>query len=115
MTTVKFNKSVKYEGVRHPAHTVFEVKDNDVPELVKIGATVMSKTADTAVQEPVVTEETVENKAGEETGVEDTAKLKEKLLTYSVPELTKFAKERNISLNGKTRKADIYNIIVSTL
>lgn len=115
MTTVKFDKSVKYEGVRYPAHTIFEVKDNDVPELVKIGATVMSKTADEEVQEPVVADETVENEAGEETGVEDTAKLKEELLTYSVPELTKFAKERNISLNGKTRKADIYNIIVSTL
>ena len=113
MTTVKFDRAVKYEGVRYPAHTIFNVKDNDVPELVKIGATVMSHTADEEVQEPVVADN--EDKAGEETSVEDTAELKEKLLTYSVAELTKFAKERNINLNGKTRKADIYNIIVSTL
>lgn len=113
MTTVKFNKSVKYKGVRYPAHTIFNVEDSDVPELVKIGATVMSNTAEPKAQEPVVADDA--NKAGEETSVKDTAILKEELLKYSVAELTKFAKERNISLNGKTRKADIYNIIVSTL
>ena len=42
MTTIKFDKSVKYQGVRYAAHEAFKVNDSDVEELKKAGATVLS-------------------------------------------------------------------------
>ena len=108
MTTVKFDKSVKYEGVRYPAHKTFEVKDKDVPELKKNGATVLSVAPDSTG------EDTASQKV-EETSVETAKITKEELLKYSVTQLVKFAVDNGINLQGKTRKADIYNIIASTL
>jgi hypothetical protein len=105
MTTVKFDKSVKYNGVRYAAHEVFKVIDEDVPQLKAAGATVLSV-------EPAVNPD--EGKQPE-CNQEDTAELKESLLDYTVPQLIEFAEERNIDLQGKTRKADIYNMIVATL
>ena len=106
MTTVKFDKSVKYQGVRYAAHEVFKVQDEDVAQLKLAGATVLS--VDTTV--PPVNGEEEEQQA-----TEDVAQLKETLLEYTVPELVKFAEERNIDLQKKTKKAEIYNIIVSAL
>ena len=119
MTIVKFDKSVKYAGVRHDAHTAFEVKDEDVAELKKAGAIVVSTTPPVTPPQTSDEDETDEG-AGtttddEEKEDEDVAELKEKLLDYSIPELTKFAEEHNIDLQKKTRKADIYNIIVAAL
>ena len=104
MTTIKFDKAVKYKGVRYAAHEVFKVEDKDVPQLKKAGATVLATDATPPQPEP-------EGK-GED---EDIAQLKETLLGYTVPELIKFAEDNDIDLQGKTRKADIYNIIVATL
>lgn len=117
MTTVKFDKSVKYAGVRYDAHTAFEVKDEDVAQLKEAGATVV---ATTPPANPPETPDSGKADDGAEEGKEekrdeDVAQLKEKLLEYSVPELVKFAEERNIDLQKKTRKADIYNIIVAAL
>lgn len=114
MTTVKFDKSVKYQGVRYAAHEAFKVEDNDVEELKKAGATVLSVEPATPPQpEPTGTgEDGAEDTAD---GAEDVAKLKEDLLGYTVSELTQFAEERGIDLQGKTRKADIYNVIVASL
>ena len=42
MATVKFDHRVKYAKVWHPAHTVFDVEDKDVPELKKLGCQVLS-------------------------------------------------------------------------
>ena len=42
MATVKFDHRVKYARVWHPAHTVFDVEDKDVPELKKLGCQVLS-------------------------------------------------------------------------
>ena len=39
----------------------------------------------------------------------------EELLNYTVAELMAYAEEREIDLQGRTRKADIYNIIVTTI
>lgn len=104
MATVKFDKSVKYKGERHLAHVVFEVDDADVPALKKAGATVISvSSAQEQKQEP------------QEQKQEDNSQLREDLLGYSVAQLTEFAKQRGIDLQGKTRKADIYNIIVASL
>ena len=40
MAQVKFVNVAKYRGVRYPAHTPFEVHDNDVESLVAQGAIV---------------------------------------------------------------------------
>ena len=106
MTTVKFDKSVKYGGVRHPAHTVFTVEDSDVEELRKAGATVLSTDVVHTVAEP---------QCGSSEVRTDSLALREQLLSYSVRELTEYAKAHDIDLNGKTRKADIYNIIVMSI
>lgn len=113
MTTVKFDKSVKYQGVRYDAHEAFKVEDADVDALRAAGATVLA--VDTG--DDTKSEDADENNdsQSEEDSVEDIATLKEELLEYSVPELITFAKERGIDLQKKTRKADIYNIIVASL
>lgn len=119
MTTIKFDKSVKYKGVRYAAHEVFKVADEDVAQLKKAGATVLST-------EPATPPQLEPNGQGEDessgvaegqdgVGDEDVAQLKEKLLEYTVPKLTQFAQDRGIDLQGKTRKADIYNTIVAAL
>ena len=117
MTTVKFDKSVKYQGVRYAAHEAFKVNDSDVEELKKAGATVLSVEPATPPQpEPNGEgEDGVQDTLDGEGAKEDVAKLKEDLLGYTVAELTRFAEERGIDLQGKTRKADIYNVIVASL
>lgn len=120
MTTVKFDKSVKYQGVRYAAHEVFSVADEDVDQLKAAGATVLSSdTPDTPpvppVEEGTKEEEEIANDEQEQQPDEDVDQLKEKLLEYTVPELVKFAEERNIDLQKKTKKAEIYNIIVANL
>lgn len=95
MTTVKFDHSVKYKGVRHPAHEVFVVDDADMEELKKAGAHVLS----TTVSPPAPS---------------DINALREELLGYKLEQLIQFADEHDIDLQGKTRKADIYNLIVAS-
>ena len=56
-----------------------------------------------------------EEQEQEEAKVEDEAKQKEALIGNTVPELIEFAKERGIDLQGKTKKADIFNHIVASL
>lgn len=119
MTTIKFDKSVKYKGVRHDAHEVFQVDDSDVDQLVKAGATVLAVEAVTppSLEPDGKSEDEVDGtEDGQENqGTEDVALLKEELLHYTVSELVKFAEDRSIDLQNKTRKADIYNIIVASL
>lgn len=126
MTTVKFDHRVKYAKVWHPAHTVFDVEDKDVPELKKLGCQVLSHNEapaqpstppddDPAENADDADESTVDN--GQDEGNDDStvADIKEELLTYTTAQLQAFAKENNIDLQGKTRKADIYNLIVASL
>ena len=116
MTTVKFDKSVKYQGVRYAAHEVFKVADEDVDQLKLAGATVLSVDAPVAPPVPPVEEEEEGAAEGEqEAEGEDVDQLKEKLLEYTVPELVKFAEDHNIDLQKKTKKAEIYNIIIAAL
>ena len=117
MTTVKFDRSVKYQGVRYAAHEVFKVDDEDVAQLKKAGATVLSTDPVSPPQpEPDGKgEDEADRVEDSQIGDEDVAQLKEDLLSYTVPELTAFAQEHGIDLRGKTRKADIYNIIVASL
>lgn len=122
MATVKFDHRVKYAKVWHPAHTVFDVEDKDVPELKKLGCQVLSYNEAPAQPSTPPADDPDENAdEADESAVdngqdEDTvADIKEELLTYTTAQLQAFAKENDIDLQGKTRKADIYNLIVASL
>ena len=122
MATVKFDHRVKYAKVWHPAHTVFDVEDEDVPELKKLGCQVLSYNEATAqpstppAYDPAENADDANESAVDNGQDEDTvADIKEELLTYTAAQLQAFAKENDIDLQGKTRKADIYNLIVACL
>ena len=122
MATVKFDHRVKYAKVWHPAHTVFDVEDRDVPELKKLGCQVLSYNETPArpstppAYDPAENAEDANESAVDNGQDEDTvADIKEELLTYTTAQLQAFAKENDIDLQGKTRKADIYNLIVASL
>ena len=122
MATVKFDHRVKYAKVWHPAHTVFDVEDKDVPELKKLGCQVLSYNEATAqpstppAYDPAENADDANESAVDNGQDEDTvADIKEELLTYTTAQLQAFAKENDIDLQGKTRKADIYNLIVACL
>lgn len=119
MTTVKFDHSVKYKGVRHPAHEVFVVDDADMEELKKDGAHVLSTTVSqpAPVVEPECEESTEDFINEEPVDAEkesDINALREELLGYNLEHLIQFANEHDIDLQSKTRKADIYNLIVAS-
>lgn len=114
MTTVKFDHAVKYAGVRHAAHEVFPVKDSDIDALIKAGAIIMSA-AEPNTPAGEADNESDEDEKPADNENDDTNALREELLGYTTSELTAFAKERGIDLQGKTRKADIYNVIVASL
>ena len=135
MATVKFDHRVKYAKVWHPAHTVFDVEDKDVPELKKLGCQVLSyneapaqpstppaddhaENADDADESKVDNgqdESKVDNGQDDGSDEDTVADIKEELLTYTTAQLQAFAKKNDIDLQGKTRKADIYNLIVASL
>lgn len=122
MATVKFDHRVKYAKVWHPAHTVFDVEDKDVPELKKLGCQVLSYNEAPAqpstppAYDPAENADDADESAVDNGQDEDTvADIKEELLTYTTAQLQAFAKENDIDLQGKTRKADIYNLIVASL
>ena len=118
MATVKFDHRVKYAKVWHPAHTAFDVADKDVAELKKLGCQVLSYNEAPAQPSTPPADEALEsaNESAGDAGEEElVANLREELLEYSVAELKEFAEERGIDLQGKSRKADIYNLIVATL
>ena len=119
MTTVKFDHSVKYKGVRHSAHEVFVVDDADMEELKKDGAHVLSTTVPqpAPVVEPECEESTEDFINEEPVDAEkesDINALREELLGYNLEHLIQFANEHDIDLQSKTRKADIYNLIVAS-
>lgn len=126
MATVKFDHRVKYAKVWHPAHTVFDVEDKDVPELKKLGCQVLSYNEaparpstppadDPAENADDADESTVANVQDEGSDEDTVTDIKEELLTYTTAQLQAFAKENDIDLQDKTRKADIYNLIVASL
>jgi hypothetical protein len=110
MYKVKFPVTVKYKRTKYPAHTVFEVDDADIQNLVKDGAIIIEKPApvvEPPVEPPVNTEESpdkTENNA-EVTVTPD----------MTVAELTAFAESKGIDITGKTKKAEIFNTIVEAL
>ena len=113
MATVKFDHRVKYAKMWHPAHTVFDVEDKDVPELKKLGCQVLSYNEAPAQPSTPPADDPAEN--ADDADKITVADIKEELLTYTTAQLQAFAKENDIDLQGKTRKADIYNLIVASL
>jgi hypothetical protein len=87
MAEVKFFNAVKYKGVRYPAHTPFQVADEDVDMLVKAGAIVLVAP---------------QAKAAKGEGDEDKS-----LDEMTVNELKAYAAEKEIDISKVEKKADI--------
>lgn len=106
MYKVKFPVTVKYKRIKHPAHTVFEVDDADIQDLVKAGAIIIEKPA------PVVT---LPVDSSEDDTEKDNDTQETVTPNMTVAELTAFAESRGIDIGGKTKKAEIFNTIVEAL
>lgn len=106
MYKVKFPVTVKYKRTKHPAHTVFEVEDADIQNLVKAGAIIIEKPA------PVVTPpvDSAEDDTEKDNDTQETVTP-----NMTVAELTAFAESKGIDISGKTKKAEIFNTIVEAL
>lgn len=106
MYKVKFPVTVKYKRIKHPAHTVFEVDDADIQNLVKAGAIIIEKPA------PVVTPpvDSAEDDTEKDNDTQETVTP-----NMTVAELTAFAESKGIDIGGKTKKAEIFNTIVEAL
>lgn len=89
MAEVKFVNAVKYKGVRYPAHTPFQVADEDVDSLVNSGAIVLVP--------PQV-------KEAESEGEENEGKNLDEM---TVNELKAYAAEKDIDISKAEKKADI--------
>ena len=89
MAEVKFVNAVKYKGVRYPAHTPFQVADEDVDSLVNSGAIVLVP--------PQV-------KEAESEGEEKEGKNLDEM---TVNELKAYAAEKDIDISKAEKKADI--------
>lgn len=106
MYKVKFPVTVKYKRTKHPAHTVFEVEDVDIQNLVKAGAIIIEKPA------PVVTPpvDSAEDDTEKDNDTQETVTP-----NMTIAELTAFAESKGIDIGGKTKKAEIFNTIVEAL
>lgn len=106
MYKVKFPVTVKYKRTKHPAHTVFEVEDADIQNLVKAGAIIIEKSA------PVVTPpvDSTEDDTEKDNDTQETVTP-----NMTIAELTAFAESKGIDIGGKTKKAEIFNTIVEAL
>ena len=89
MAEVKFVNTVKYKGVRFPAHTPFQVADEDIDSLVKSGAIVLVP--------PQVKEAEGEGKENEGKNLDE----------MTVNELKAYAAEKDIDISKVEKKADI--------
>lgn len=89
MAEVKFVNAAKYKGVRYPAHTPFQVADEDIDSLVKSGAIVLVPPQD---------------KEAEEGGEENEGKNLDEM---TVNELKAYAAEKDIDISKVEKKAAI--------
>lgn len=130
MTLVKFDHAVKYQGIRYGAHVAFQVEDNDIASLKKAGVIILSQPDKSNNETPNKDKPHTENSDNTSIDGDDiddttttetddendsTSEIKEKLLAYTLAQLNEFAKENNIDLQGATKKADVYNIIVAAM
>lgn len=98
MAQVKFFNVVKYKGKTYPAHSPFNVADEDIPDLVQSGAIVLS--APRRFAEP-----TTPPPATKEKDIDE----------MTVNELRAFAEEKNIEINSLDKKANIIDTIKKAL
>lgn len=96
--TVKFDHSVKYNGVRYRAHVVFPVEEKDIPALKKAGATIVSKPE--------------QEKTGTEGLTPEQEAMKAQLMQKTNDEIKQFAADNEVDLGGVTKKEDMVNAIV---
>ena len=89
MAEVKFVNAAKYKGVRYPAHTPFQVADEDVDSLVNSGAIVLVP--------PQVKEAEGEGEENEGKNLDE----------MTVNELKAYAAEKDIDISKAEKKADI--------
>ena len=89
MAEIKFVNAAKYKGVRYPAHTPFQVADEDVDSLVNSGAIVLVAP---------------QTKAAEGEGGENEDKTLDEM---TVNELKAYATEKDIDISKVEKKADI--------
>ena len=89
MAEVKFVNAAKYKGVRYPAHTPFQVADEDIDSLVKSGAIVLVPPQDKEAEE-----ESEENEG-------------KNLDEMTVNELKAYAAEKDIDISKVEKKAAI--------
>lgn len=89
MAKVKFVNAAKYKGVRYPAHTPFQVADEDVDSLVNSGAIVLVP--------PQVKEAEGEGEENEGKNLDE----------MTVNELKAYAAEKDIDISKVEKKADI--------
>lgn len=115
MSAVKFDKSVRYKGIRYPAHVVFEVDNCDVDAMQQAGAIIVRKDEEPAVEAAPVVEEPAVEEAVEGEHKMTIEEIREMLLASTGVQIAEFAKKENINLMGKTRKADMFNIIVEAM
>lgn len=100
MKQVKFDMSVMYEGVRYPAHTPFNAKEEDMDSLIQDGATILGE-----VFIPEVSEEQPE---AEVVPVIIPVSDYEKM---TVKQLKEYAAEKEIFIEGLEKKAEIIEAI----
>lgn len=128
MAKVKFVKAVKYDGVRFPAHTPFEVKDEELEAIKAAGAIVLEglavkpqlppedpKGSNEHEEEDDKKDEELEGDGGEKETPEKPVIDMEALTKMTTNELKKFAADNNIKVPANGAKADVFNAIVAAL
>lgn len=98
--TVKFDHSVKYNGIRYRAHVVFPVEEKDIPALKKDGAIIVSKP------------EEQKNDTGDGGLTPEQEAMKAQLMQKTNDEIKQFAADNDVDLGGVTKKEDMVNAIV---
>jgi len=98
MAKVKFVRSVKYDEVRYPAHTPFEVRDEELEALKEAGALVIEGPAVTPTKVAAPTKPALDVQA---------------LTKMTTAELKRFALENNINISASDAKADVFNAIMT--
>lgn len=98
--TVKFDHSVKYNGIRYRAHVVFPVEEKDIPALKKDGAIIVSKP------------EEQKTDTGDGGLTPEQEAMKAQLMQKTNDEIKQFAADNDVDLGGVTKKEDMVNAIV---
>ena len=106
MAQVKFFTKVKYRGVVYPAHTPFQVADEDVDSLVNSGAIILTPPLSNFYEMYIEKDATID-----EDGSEEMEKEYIDFWAMTIKQLKAFAREHDINISKLERKADIVDAI----